>query len=190
MGSVSHQQLLEHDWSDISRRLTLFVYGRLGRGRSMHDAEEIAQEAVRRFLDPNYAQWDQGREPSLVRHLGSIANGVLSDRRQRKSSSNEELRDVADMAEVDASEDVETRVASAEVAARSLAALRERLAKDRVALDILELIIRGVDEPREQARQLSLAPREVYNARRRIALHRDAIRNLIDEPELSHGTEA
>src|SRR5688572_17081193 len=72
------------DWREVARRLTLFAFRRLGSGAQRSDAEELAQEALRRFLDPNYAGWDVAVEPDLLRHLGSIVNGLISNRVKRE----------------------------------------------------------------------------------------------------------
>lgn len=179
VGVVSHELLLKHDWADVSRRLTLFVLRRMGQRQNVHDAEEIAQEAVRRFLDPNYAGWDETAEPNLLRHLGSIANGVLSDRRQRSATTREELRAPRELADNRSIDDIERRAAVGELAEQALAALRARLVGDSVGERVFELILQEVDEPREQARHLQVPIREIYNARRRLALHREAIRHSI-----------
>jgi hypothetical protein len=77
--------LASQDWSDLARRLTRYAHVRL-RGRSWETAEEIAQEAIARLLDPAYASWDRERHPDLFDGLGYIVNGLVSNYRQRKAT--------------------------------------------------------------------------------------------------------
>ena len=77
------------DWGDMFKRL--FAYGTGQMRLNPSDAEQVAQEAIRRFLDPMYADWDQKKEPSLLLHLGSIFNGVARNMRVKRGFNRERL---------------------------------------------------------------------------------------------------
>src|ERR1700733_2425871 len=72
------------DWEEIGRRLTLHAYGRIYK-RSWETAEDIAQEAIARFLDAAYASWDRARHPDLFDCLGHIVNGLAVNHLRKKA---------------------------------------------------------------------------------------------------------
>jgi hypothetical protein len=45
---------------------------------SLADAKDLADEAMRRLFNSNYAPGDPAREPDILPHLGSTVNGLLS----------------------------------------------------------------------------------------------------------------
>lgn len=77
------------DWGDVFERLCAYGMGRMRLNPA--DAEQVAQEALRRFLDPAYAAWDRAKEPNLLRHLGSIFNGIVRDMRTKRAFNRERM---------------------------------------------------------------------------------------------------
>ena len=51
------------DWGELFERLCAYGMGKMRLNPA--DAEQVAQEALRRFLDPEYAGWDRQKEPDL-----------------------------------------------------------------------------------------------------------------------------
>ncbi|MDD5308694.1 MAG: hypothetical protein PHU25_15360 [Deltaproteobacteria bacterium] len=172
------------DWGAASKRLTLFVQRRLGCRGSIDDAQEIAQEAIRRFLDPNYADWDTTKQPDLFLYLGSIANGVIRNRIRHSSTTTEEVTDMTprEMQVGISAPDLspEHRAASAERARRAIDVLLERLDGDDLGQKILFLVLDGVDAAPEQAARLKVPIGAVYKARHRLNQHRQAVERLLD----------
>ena len=66
----------------FSLRLTRYAFVLLGK-KSWAIAEEIAQEAIARALDPAYASWDPERHPDLFDFLGSVAGGLAANHRRK-----------------------------------------------------------------------------------------------------------
>lgn len=168
------------DWADVSRRLSLFASRRLGRFGSAAEAEEIAQEAIRRFLDPDYASWDQAKEPSLLRHLGSIVNGLVRNRSRRAKRRGASIQLEEEMHR-SAEPLPDRRAAATMLASRGMALLRTRLANDDLCRQLLDLQIDGVTKASEQAATLGLEINDVYNARRRLAGHVATVREALFE---------
>ena len=171
-GEERDDELERQDWERIGKRLTLYAYRRL-RGIGVDDmarAQDLAQEAIGRLFDPDYAGWDRGRQPSLLEHLGSVVNGLVSNLRRKRARrtvpvSLEEGR-LSPL--VAAQPGAEARVADAEELARVWAMLQESLRDDELGGRVLELIVEGCERPREQARALSIDVERIYQARRRL----------------------
>ena len=177
---LSAEELENLDWSEILRRLTAFALKRLRSRGSLADAEDLAQEAVTRFLDPKYAGWDRDREPDLLRHLGSILNGVLNNRVRLKSFAAEEPNDEIIVNATDCDEPLpEARVAATEDLNRSISLISARISGDKLVEDILLLSIDGINDASAQSAHLRVSISEIYNARRRLAAHRDAVRRQV-----------
>lgn len=164
---------VEVDWKKTYKRLTLYAYHRLGRvGMSdMELAEDLAQEAVCRLYDPEYADWDSEREPVLLRFLGSTINGMVSNRRRKATRRGDVLLgslpcDGENIPRFELS--TEERLILRDEVACAVAELRERLAGDELALQVLKNSLLDGDRPQEQAIALGVDVMKVYRARRRL----------------------
>jgi DNA-directed RNA polymerase specialized sigma24 family protein len=73
------------DWAAMTRRLTAFAFLRTQK-RSWQLAEDLAQEAIVRLLDPRYLEWDPAREPDLYQHLANLVRGLASNRRRTRGA--------------------------------------------------------------------------------------------------------
>lgn len=180
MGTVPVQELEKYDWDDISQRLCKYAKARLGSRGTIQDADEIAQEALRRFLDPEYADWDRQKEPALLQHLGSVVNGILLDRvrkSRRHLKKENEVSHFLILTRYGETLSPEQRAVIKDYSQRFFALLFDRLSskKDTVAEKIVELELEDVHEAAEQAARLNLPMAEIRNARRRLADHRAAV---------------
>jgi len=168
------------DWPDVIKRLTVFAMKRLGSRGSLADAEDLAGQAIRQFIDPEYASWDREKEPDLLTHLGSILNGVLNNSLRRKAVEVERPLETPEAGRVAADDPTaQRRIIAREDAARAIRLLSERIKKDDLVESVLLLELDGIDRPSEQATQLDRPIAEVYKARRRLADHREAVRRQL-----------
>lgn len=200
--------LASQDWADLARRLTRYAHVRL-RGRSWETAEELAQEAIARLLDPAYASWDRERHPDLFDALGYIVNGLVSNYRQRKATRAHHvtLRDDIDEADDDAPRDprsdpdddehapppdavvlrgedpAEESPAGHRGAEAAMAALRARLVGDALGLGLLDQIQQGEGRPLAQAKALGVTVAEVYTAKRRLMHHARLVARDLEKDE-------
>jgi len=168
------------DWADIFRRLTLFAFRRrqLRRAQgSLADAEDLAAEAIRRFIDCDHIGPDLKLEADVLRQLGSIVNGLLSNElrtvRARKERS---LSDPAIYESVQRQTASEDGVAVADECRQALSMLEARVANDEVLRRLLPLESDGITKAASQAAHLNLTINVIYKARRRLAAHREAVR--------------
>jgi DNA-directed RNA polymerase specialized sigma24 family protein len=172
MSTELEDSLEKQDWKEIVRRLTLYAKGRLGRGSSIHDAEEIAQEAIRIVLDPEYRQWDP--ETDLLYHLQSNVNGLISNRWKTKSRSQERLRDfTVEQGIPDPSAGVVDRIEASE----TLEKLLEHAISvgDELCQKIILEAVDGIVAPQEVAAKLGVKVGQVYEARRKLKKYIDTV---------------
>jgi len=163
--------LASANWTELSIRLTAYAQRRLRRVGvvKVMDAEEVAQEALRRLFDPKYRLWTP-LEPTLdglINHLGSEVNGIISNLRRRQARWGDALS-------------FEDRTSHRLPTAQGLDCAADILARleatgEDDAADIFRKILEGNLVPAEQAESLRWPPQRVYEARRRL---RDAVRVL------------
>jgi DNA-directed RNA polymerase specialized sigma24 family protein len=139
--------------------------------RNPHEAEDIAQEALSRAIDPERSPWRREAQPNFVYHVINVAREVLKERRAKWKVRNDP-RHVS--AEAEALRTAPLR-ADARVAARDgherdsarRAGLRAQL--EGLPLRVFELYERDVTSPAEQANLLRATIKDIYEARRRVA---------------------
>lgn len=192
MGKVPMHDLEKYDWDDISQKLTGFASRRLGSRGSLRDAEEIAQEALTKFLDPEYADWDRQKQPDLLQHLGSIVNGILIDRVRKWRTERDYEKDYHHFL-------VLTRYGEAlspekfavltDYVQRTYDLLFERTESDKIVEQILALELEDVHEAAEQAARLNLPIADIRNARRRLDAHRTAVDKILNTEATHADTE-
>lgn len=164
--------LLEQlDWGSIRGRLVLFAARRLGTRGKKEDAEEFADEAIVKFLDHRWADWDPVVDPDAKKLLGSILNGDI----QNWLRSGAKKRLVFDTDVVDtaggASSDIEARAVELDLYRKVVAVLMDRVSRDPQCNQLFLLMLSGVSDSRDQAREMGCSVTEVYNARRRLFMH-------------------
>ena len=182
------------DWADIFRRLTLFAFRRRqlrGVAGSLADAEDLAAEAIRRLIDSDFAEWDREREPDLLRHLGSIVNGLLSNEmRAARTKVENSLSDPAVSRSAEQTPAPENGSDDSDESRRVLSLLEARIAGDELAKKILVLEEQGITKAAAQAAHLKKSTAIVYKARRRLARHRKAVeRELAAENSHTNGID-
>ncbi len=167
------------DWGELFQRLCAYGMGKMRLNPA--DAEQVAQEAIRRFLDPEHADWDCAKEPDLPRHLGSIFNGIVRDMRMRKGFNRERV--AADGNEPDRSDPSPSqadRVALADQGRRGVDRMLELAAGKELVQSVIMLMAEEVDGAAEQARRLSVPVARIYEARRTISELVDVVRAELD----------
>jgi DNA-directed RNA polymerase specialized sigma24 family protein len=170
--------LAGQDWAAITERLVLYARGRLG-GRSVETAKEIVQEALTRLWDPAYSDWDPMKEPSLLRHLGSVVNGIVRNLNvaARERALVTRSPDALERAAERGPGAPDGRAADGRIDARkAVDRLLERTADDEIVAGIVLLMADGVDRPAEQSSAIGRPIGDVYNARRRLKDHASAVR--------------
>jgi DNA-directed RNA polymerase specialized sigma24 family protein len=159
------------DWKAVSKRL--FAYALRRHRLSPEDAEQIAQEAIRRFFDPAYSRYAPEAHGDVLRFLGSVVNGIVVNQRRRRHE--RPASTFALDALIDSAPSPEDRAADAEHARAIVAVLMNRTQDDRIARRVLEIMSQGISKPAEQAAELAVPIAEVYLARRRLKSHLAAV---------------
>jgi hypothetical protein len=161
------QDPTEQEWRSISKRLVLYAakHHRLGND----DAQEVAQEAIRRYFDPKYAAWDREKYPELLRFLGSTVNGIVSNMRKRAANRHELATDnLAESDWHDHSPSAEQRLLDAALGRKAVGMLLEAAKGNQLVEDVCLQMFCGIDTPAEQASALGVPVESVYEARRRL----------------------
>jgi hypothetical protein len=74
----------EADWEDIRPRLVKFAAAR-SPAHKKDDAEDVANGAIMKVLEPSH-RWNVDAEPDLFRHLQSLVNTAVSNKRTSAES--------------------------------------------------------------------------------------------------------
>lgn len=131
------------------------------------DVEELVQETLVRALD-SLSSWDQARGTFVQFVFGSVARGALRDYRRERAGRARLAADLEPRRERQADAELDRRVAFAQ--------LRAMAAGDPIVMLMLERL-EGVDgSVAELWRALEISPRELHNARRRLARLIDKLR--------------
>ncbi len=173
------------DWADMTKRLT--IYSRDRSGVSWEIAEEIAQEAITRFLDPAYAgAWDEDdvSEKDVMKQLGSTVNGIIQNRRRTKSLTHvvsadplDPLTALSKRTNPGGQDELEVR----ELGKRALALLLEELTDEDLLQNIVLQEWWQVSKPADQARNLDVPVAKIYKARRELKDYYDGVRARLRE---------
>ena len=167
--------LEKQDWAKITKRLTAYAKRRLGRNGRIEDAYDIAAEAIRQVLDPEYRNWNPGNE-DLLWHLQSTVNGILHNRWRTKSQTQEHLHDFGREhgdERFHADSDPIRRINAAQVLDKAFD--HASAAGDDLAQRILLEAHDNVVEPKELAAKLKEPISRIYEARRRLKSYLDAV---------------
>jgi hypothetical protein len=143
------------------------------------DAAEVVQEAIRQYIAAGKTASD-GLE-ALLSALRSRVNGVLRNQRTSKSANmlGEALQtDPVDLADA---YDPERTVVGQEWARIAIGLLLERIQDDELLVEMVMKMGDGVHDPADLAEALGVEIQVVYNARRRLAAHRDAVKASMEK---------
>ncbi len=164
----------------LRKQIILRAYAVTG---NMADANDLAQQAMMRAIDPEGSPWDPAREPSLLVHLGSLINSRLANLRRGAGRHPVDPFDEAavptDQPGPEAS--ILARDARAEFEAW-LVELQRRLDGDGIALAKLDLALEGVDRAEDQAARLGCSLEDIRSAARRIAYHARIVKSSRPRP--------
>lgn len=170
------EELLENaPWAKITERLTEYAYCKLG-FKDLAEAENIACEAIAKLLEKG----PKAGVPLPVQ-LGSIVNGIVSNRWRTKSVTQVKPRDFSSprvagsIASPTPSQ--EERLLLKDEARRALKLLDEEIRGDEQAESVLLLEYEGFERPDEQAAQLDLPKATIYKARFRLGQARQRVRS-------------
>jgi len=164
-------------WRHVFKRLVVWT----AKSHRMNpaDAEETVQEAIRLFLKAG-GQADPADPRALLLALGSKVNGIAVNRRRKKAELAVRLTDDGSEAEPDRPSSPEERIVDAQVARKAVSTLLDRVGDDQVVTDIIMQTSDGVEDPADQAKAIGCGIRDVYNGRRRLKTHVDAVRKLME----------
>lgn len=144
------------------------------------DAEEVVQEAIRQFLAAGGTP-DPADPKGLLLGVGSRVNGIAVDRRRKKASKAVTLTADGSAAEPDDPPlDPEQSIINDDVARKAVSALLDRAQGDDLVIGVVMQTAEGVEAAADQAKALQVDVGEVYNARRRLKDHVDAIKKLVE----------
>jgi len=164
------------DWAHVYKRLLGYAVRKLGRDR-IADAEEIVQEALRQLFDPENKDWvppDGDGLDELLRDLGSRVNGLISNYWKKHARRGDSIGLDRDHAGNSASP--EDRVVNADHVEFAVSTILDQVVEDEVAVEVLFKMAEGIRYAADIAEALGIEARDVYNARRRLAPHIDAVK--------------
>lgn len=143
------------------------------------DAEDTVQEAIRLFLAAGGVA-DAAEPKALLEALGSNVNGIAVNRRRNKAAKAVILTDDGGAPNLENPQDSEDGIVSDHVARKAISTMLDRVDRDPIVAAILMLEIDGVEDPSDQAKALGRDVRDVYNARRRLKTHTEAVQKLME----------
>jgi len=141
------------------------------------DAEDIVHEAIEQFIRAGGVA-DPADRGALLQALGSRINGIVVNQRRKKA-----LRAVGPTAdgapaELEDPPDPEMTLVEGAAVRKAVGLLLDRTAGDELACAIVLEMAEGMDEPAELAKVLGRDVGEVYNARRRLKPHIEAVNKI------------
>ena len=139
------------------------------------DAEEIAQEAIAQFIRSGGVV-DTSDPKTLLKSIGSRANGILVNMRRKKAQNAVNLTSDGKMGGVHAPARLDERID----ARKAISTLLDRVSDDPLASDIVMSKADGVEDPRDIARVLGRDIRDVYNAFRRLKTHVENVEKIME----------
>lgn len=142
------------------------------------DAEETVQGAIRLFLQAGGTA-DPAAPKALLEALGSNVNGIAVNRRRKKAELAVQLTTDGSAAELDEPHDLEQSIIDGQIARKAISTLLDRVEHDELATAIIVQTSDGVEDPAAQASALGRDIRDVYNARRRLKAHVEAVQKLM-----------
>lgn len=164
-------------WGLAFKRLVLWTVKK--HRLSPADAEETVQEAVRLFLEAGGVA-DPADPKALLHALGSNINGIAVNRRRKKALHAVTLTADGAATEPEDPPDVEQKIMNAEIARRAVSALLDRVADDELLFSLVIQTAEGVEDPADQAKVLNRSIQDIYNARRRLKAHIQAVKDLME----------
>jgi DNA-directed RNA polymerase specialized sigma24 family protein len=163
------------NWNKVYEHLVAYATGH--HRLTLEDAEQVAQEALRRFFDPTYALYEPATHGDILRYLGSLVNGIVVNQYRRHASAADWFVGAGGPRESEGSP--EDYAIAAEHAHLVLEKLMDRTARDPLAQQLLRVTLDGVHGAAEQAKCLGVPVEHVYQARRRVKAYISAVLSLM-----------
>jgi len=175
------------DWGRVMKRLT---WKAQRWGLAAMDAEDLAQNAIKRFFGGGWTSWDPETDPSAYLCLLS-----KMENRRKTEHDTEELRQALQPTELDSEKidqtppesdrNAERAFLEDEAAGRNLTRLRASLADFPVTLALLELSAReGQQLPRVAAVKLGVDVKAIYTAEAQLERHARRLRQDGSDPAI------
>ncbi len=172
------------DWAEIAERITGFAFARL-RHTSIEDAKQIANDALRTLLDPeSEVAWEWEQDPDPIQKLGSIVNGLVSNRYRRKSVAKRHGDEVGRHmggGESLAESNPEASTIARDLFRKVLNHVYEHSVDDELVQQMVLLANDGILDVEEQESSLKVPRPRLYEARRRLHERIEAARLEIEE---------
>jgi DNA-directed RNA polymerase specialized sigma24 family protein len=155
--------------------------------RNEHDARDLAQEAIARALDSAANPPFDARVHSAYRFAGSILNGLAANwirRRRRRVAADHEYDDADPSHAASRFPTPEEALLERErlrLREEMLSVVRTHLAKNAVALQVLDWSDQGVHEAGEQAAKIGCSVEAIYRAHRNISYHARQVKKRFEE---------
>jgi DNA-directed RNA polymerase specialized sigma24 family protein len=177
-------------WASVYPRVLAFA---IARTKSKARAEDLTQDAIRAVYDHELRAWNPVAAPDILPVLLGIVRRNLSNERASGRvhheitvmSKSHDVRVTRAVSQIASSIPTpESALATHDLLARRIAALRARAAADPLVLSLLSLTEDGVDTAADQAASLSAPIEDIRRARRRLFDHVAAVaRALPDEDD-------
>ncbi len=172
------------DWQDVYLRLTLYAHGRLF-DTSEGLPESLANEAITTLFDPvSTVQWDYESDPSPLRVLGSIINGLVRNRVRKKALTEETLSDDVH-SETGYAEGYapsqQDRLIAVDLRRKILSRVLDLSDGNDLVQEITMLAEDGIIDAADQAERLGVSALHIYEARRHFHKHIETARTELDE---------
>lgn len=172
--------LAQQNWDEVIENLTEYSRARLGYRARVADAEDIAMQAISRVLDPKYRAWNP-ETSTLLEHLGSEVNGIISNLRRTRSRSKEVIADTIEERKSVASDDrIIDRIGAGRILESLLELAIER--SDEIVQQLLLEAVDGVIAPKDVAVKLNIPIGRVYEGRRRLSEYLEIVLRQEEDP--------
>lgn len=164
-------------WKSASFRLVAWTARR--HRLDAAEAEDTVQEAIQQFIRAGGAA-DPTDLEGLLASVGSRINGIINNKRRKKAHRAVGLTDDGAPAELDDPPDQEEMLADASFGRKAIGVLLERVEGDDLLSAMVMQMAEGVEEPADLAKVLGRKVHDVYNARRRLKAHVEAVKKIME----------
>ena len=184
------------DWTAIYKRLVFYAAQRLQRmglcdswGTAYKQPERWVNEAVSELLDPKYTECTADNEEEVVDYLRSRINGLINNYRNKAATKNERLYPPEKMPDSErfscSPEVLLLQKEKQEVQKDALDRLDKRISQtgDELLENVLLLELDGIGKPKKQAEELGLPVKEIYETRRKLKKHCEAVGTVLKAEE-------
>lgn len=172
------------DWKAVSKQLT--ALGLRKYKLNHHDAEEVAQEAVLRCFDSDYADFNPAQYLTYFDYLLATFHACVNARRRRVRHKREvhgvevESIDQPQTQHERLNHDPVHELTQMHTARIAVEMLVDQARGDPEVRQLLGLMSEGLFKPAELASAMNIPALRVYQARRRLGRHAQRLRHIIE----------